>query len=174
MGLETATLALILAGTGTAATLVGQERSRKGASRSLAAQKQAASETNAQNAAAAAQERRQQIREERVRRARILQNSSNSGTAGSSGEAGAIGSLSTQLQTNIAANLGRLQGAENLSIFAQQQANAQSQINSGQSLSQFGNFINSNSGNFATIGNSIFSPSPMDFTLTAPNANGDF
>jgi hypothetical protein len=70
-----------------------------------------------------------------------MQSSSNSGAAGSSGEMGAVGALSSNLSSNIAANIGRLQSAGNISLFAQEDANARSGIADAQQLAQFGQTI---------------------------------
>lgn len=110
---------------GTAAVTVDSaEKQRKAASQSRTAQMKIQSEQRAANAGEAASERRRQIREERVRRARVLQSAENTGMAESSGELGALGAISTNLSSNIGTNLGKLQTAENISIFSQDVADA--------------------------------------------------
>lgn len=111
MGIELALLAVTAVGT--VASIQQQRSAQK-------SQRAAQSAQKAANAAEAARERRQQIREERVRRARILQSGENTGTAGSSGEMGALGGLSTELASNIATNIGRLQSATLISDLNQQ------------------------------------------------------
>lgn len=104
------------------------ETQRREASEARGLQREANNARTAQNAADAAKERRQQIREERVRRARVIQASINTGVADSSGELGAVGALSTNLNSNIGSNLGKMQTAENISIFNQGAADAQGNI----------------------------------------------
>ena len=87
-------------------------------------QERANAEQVAGNKSEAMRERRMQMREERIRRASIMQASEATGTEGSSGEIGALGSLTTTLQSNIGTNLGRLQTAQNISIFQQKAADA--------------------------------------------------
>ncbi len=127
MGVEVALLAASLA-----VGVTAQQEAKSGAAASRRAQSKIASEQRASNASEAMRERRQQVREERVRRARVLQSAENTGTSGSSGEAGAIGSLATQLSANIGTNLGKIQTADNISLFSQQQANAQGRIQDAQ------------------------------------------
>lgn len=100
-------------------------------------QKKIREEQSAANAAQAAAERRRQIREERVKRARVMQSAQAAGVAGSSGEMGALGGMSTNLNSNIGANLGALQTANNISIFSQASADFMSQANALQQESQF-------------------------------------
>lgn len=168
MGIETTVMiGLLVAGT---ATQIEARGDAKHANRLReAAQRQSASEQRASNAAEAARERRQQFREERVRRARILQAAENTGTVGSSGEAGAIGSLSTQLSANIGSNLGKLQTTENMSIFAQDAANAEGGMFNARQKQEVGQFIFNNAQKGGQIGgaiagSSIFSTTPQ----TAP------
>lgn len=105
-------------------------------------QGQMQSEQKAANTAAAAAERRNQIREARVRRSRIMQSAQNTGSAGSSGEFGAIGSIGSGLSSNIGANLGQIQTANNLSDLGQTAANFGTQasvagINAQEATSMF-------------------------------------
>lgn len=177
MGMDPVTIGLIVSAIGTGASLAAGQEARSDAKQSRAAQEKAASEQRAQNAAQSAQERRQQIREERVRRARILQSSENTGASGSSGEIGATASLSTQLSSNIGINLGRLQGAENLSIFGQQEADARFGMAKAENLGRLGSTLSSNSGNIAQIGgyiagSSIFKPK-TDYIGPAPTGPGE-
>jgi hypothetical protein len=167
MGLETALLigaAVVGAGT----VIEGQRDAKAAARYSQQAQARAASEQRAANASEAARERRAQVREERVRRARILQTAQNTGTSDSSGELGALGSLSTNLGAGIGTNLGKIQTAQNLSIFGQQQADAQTGLTMANLKVQQGQFIMSQASNIATIGGSIAGSSifktelPMD------------
>jgi hypothetical protein len=132
-----ATLAVI----GLGVTADGADKQRKAAHKSMAAQEKIQSEQRASNAASSARERRQQIREERVRRARVEQAAVNTGVAGSSGELGALSALSTNLNSNIGANLGRIQTADNISIFQQDAANAQDQARSAGNYMQLGQSI---------------------------------
>lgn len=99
------------------------------------AQKKARSEAAAGQKAEQARERREQIREQRIRSAQLLQRSEASGTGESSGEMGALGSLSTNLSSNIAMNLGRAQTARNISMFEQDAASALNRANNYQALS---------------------------------------
>lgn len=85
--------------------------------------KQVQGEQNALNAQKQAQERRAQIREERVRRGKIMQGSENTGTSASSGSAGAVGALSTQLTSNLGANLGMAAAGQRIGEYAQNAAN---------------------------------------------------
>lgn len=116
--------------------------------------RQAQSEKRAQNASDAARERRQQIREERVRRAKIIQSAENTGVSGSSGEAGALGSLSTTLSSNIGTNAGKLQSANNISLFQQQQADAMNMADNAQAVAGFAGSMFTAGGGFARM--SIF------------------
>ena len=109
-------------------------------------QRRAGNEQRAQNKAESMRERRNQIREQRIREAAILQSSQASGTTGSSGEIGALGNISTNLADNISTNIGRLQTAQNISIFQQRAADAMNRAEtaraiagaSGQFVSQSG------------------------------------
>ena len=85
-------------------------------------QQKAQREQRASNEAEAARERRMQIREERLRRAAILNSAEQTGTAGSSGEIGSAAALATALGSNLGMNSGRLQRAQNISIFQQNAA----------------------------------------------------
>lgn len=100
--------------------------SRKDAQANYAAQaaegRKAQGEQKALNFQSQANERRNQVREERVRRAKILAASENSGTAGSSGEMGAVDSLSTQLNSNLAINMGRAEAGNRISGYMQNAA----------------------------------------------------
>src|SRR5690606_9104730 len=107
-------------------------------------------EQEAQNAKAASDERRQQLREERVRRGRVMQSAANTGVAGSSGELGALGALATNLNTNIGANLGMLQSAQNISGYSQNAATAMGQANQAGANASLWNQVSG-------IGSSIFS-----------------
>jgi hypothetical protein len=109
-------IAIASVGVGTAVSIDQQSKARK-------AQQRAGDEQRARNASEAARERRQQIREERVKRARIAQASENTGVQGGSGELGATAGLGTNLASNIGANLGRIQTANQISLFEQQAAN---------------------------------------------------
>ncbi len=155
MGMDPVTIGLIISAVGAVSSIDAQSQARQGARDSKAAKEKVAAEQRASNASEAARERRQQIREERVKRARVLQSAENTGTAGSSGEIGAVGSLATQLSTNIGANLGRLQTAENLSIFGQDQANANFSISKAQNQGQEANWLINNAGTFGKIGGAI-------------------
>lgn len=148
---------------------------RKAQGRSRQAQLRAQAEQRAANASEAAKERRQQIREERIRRARILQSSENTGVAGSSGEFGALGSLATQLNANLGDSAGRRQRADNMSLFGQQQADANADINSalndqqvGQSIFSMGGTLFNAAGGIGTIkDSSIFqSTDPLGDFIT--------
>lgn len=136
MGLETATLLAISAGTAVAtgaySVIEGQAQRKDARGKQEQARREGEKiqgETRAQNAAQAAGERRAQIREERVRRGRIMQSAENTGAAASSGEFGAIGTLSTNLATNIGSNLGRIGAAERTSQYAQNAAEFTGQAN---------------------------------------------
>lgn len=108
-------------------------------------QKRAANEQRAQNQAESMRERRNQIREERIRQGMILQASQGAGTTESSGEIGAIGNLSTNLNSNIGTNLGRLQTATNISIFQQKAADALSRAELGRQVTQLASTVSSSS-----------------------------
>lgn len=97
-------------------------------------------EQKAGNKAESMRERRMQIREERIRRAALLQSSEASGTTGSSGEIGSLGALATNLSSNVGMNLGRLQTADNISIFQQ---NAADHLNRGQTAQAIGQIAGS-------------------------------
>lgn len=127
----------------------GRRDAKKAQAADQAAQRASQSEQRAANAAESARERRMQLREERVRKARVMQAAVNTGTEDSSGELGALGALSTQLATNIGTNLGRIQTADNLSIFSQQRADAQGQLFNAQRKQQTGQFIFDTAGKFA-------------------------
>lgn len=84
--------------------------------------KQIRGEENALNAQKQAQERRALVREERVRRGKIMQSAENTGTSDSSGAAGAVGALSTQLSSNLGANLGMAAAGQRIGEYAQNAA----------------------------------------------------
>lgn len=119
-----AAITTILAAAALAVGTTSYIEQREAAGDAKEAQRKAQGEQKAIGASSAASERRQQIREERVRRSRIMQASQNTGTSGSSGEFGSIGSLSTQLGSNIGANLGSLAAGQRISIFNQQASDA--------------------------------------------------
>lgn len=107
-------------------------------------QERANAEQVAGNKSEAMRERRMQLREERIRRANIMQASEATGTEGSSGELGALGSLSTTLQSNIGTNLGRLQTAQNISIFQQRAADALNRAETYRAVGQIASsYVNS-------------------------------
>lgn len=155
MGIETWVYAVV-AGIGTAQQVEARRDAKAAQRYSQEVQKQQQSEQRAANAAEAARERRTQLREERVRRARVLQSAENTGTEGSSGELGALSSISTQLASNIGTNLGRMQTAENMSIFAQMQADAQGGLQNAERKQQTGQFLLNNAGTFGDVSGSIF------------------
>lgn len=149
MGLDAAVLAAISAGTtavGTAYSITQNQRARS-------EQKKIQGVQNAANQTAQMEERRQQIREERIRRARIMQAGENTGTSGSAGEAGSIGSLSTQLSSNIASNSGKVLGAQAISGYQQNIANAQNNV-------QVSNFLTGMVGMGVDMSGSIFGKQP--------------
>lgn len=156
MGIELIVAVASLA-IGTASFVEGQKARKE----SRRAQERAASEQRASNAAQAAQERRQQIREERVRRARILQAGENTGTGGSTLEAGALGSLSTTLGSNLGFSAGARMRADNMSIFGQQAANANSRAQQMDSIFSLSSQLFSSAGGFGTVGNIFKSPDFM-------------
>jgi hypothetical protein len=107
------------------------------------AQRQAQSEQRAGNAGEAAAERRRQIREERIRRGQLMQSAEGTGTSGSSGEVGALGNLATTLSSNMGFNLGKLQTAQNISIFQQQASDALNRAAAYQKISDLDQKIGS-------------------------------
>lgn len=133
--------ALIVAAVSTAYSAYESNQARK-------EQRAAASEQRAQNKSDAMREHRNQIREERVRQAAILQASQAAGTSASSGEIGAIGSLTTTLESNIGTNLGKLQTAQNISIFQQ---NAADTLNRAETVRQ----VSSLASSFASSGTKV-------------------
>jgi hypothetical protein len=160
MGLETATLAAISAGTTAVATAYSIDQNQ----RARSAQKEAQKVQAASNKAAQMEERRQQIREERVRRARILQAGENSGTSLSSGEAGALGGLSTNLSSNMSANFNKINSSQQLSGFAQDVADASNNAKTAM-------FASSLAGAAVDMSGSIFktpskSSDPFDYFYT--------
>lgn len=125
-----AAISSIVVGLAVTASAVGayqgyqaRKDAKSAARKSAAEQRKIQAEQRAMNAQQQAQERRQQIREERVRRARVLQAANNSGTGESSGMLGALGSLSTQLFNNVGINLGRAAASDRISMFSQNAAN---------------------------------------------------
>lgn len=152
MGIETvvAVLSLVVGAASAYTAIEAREDAR-------AAQEKAAKEQKASNAARAAQERRQQIREERVRRARILQAGENTGVGGSTLEAGALGSLSASLSANLGFNAGEKMRADNISIFSQDAANAETTAQQADSLFALSSRVFEGAGGFKTVGN-IFKP----------------
>lgn len=170
MGLET----IVAIASLTAAT-VGIVEGREARKDNRRAQEKIQKEQNASNAAKAALERRQQIREERVKRARILQAGENSGTAGGSGEAGAVGSLASNLSANIGFNLGALQRGQNMSIFAQDAANAAADAQGADQLFSLGlNIFGANGGfgAFNSPGGFQGGSVPINNSVGTPQAGG--
>lgn len=78
-----------------------------------------------------------------------MQSAANTGVAGSSGELGALGALATNLNTNIGANLGMLQSAQNISGYSQNAATAIGQANQAGANASLWNQVSG-------IGSSIF------------------
>lgn len=160
MGLETATLAAISAGTTAVGTVysISQNQSARSEQRKIAATQ------NASNRQAQAEEQRQRVREERVKRARLLQAGEAAGTTSSSGELGALGSLSTQLQSNTGSNLGKVNNA--LSISSSQQ-----NVENSKNNAQLGNFLVGAVNTGVDMSGSIFkqptnSSDPLDYFYT--------
>lgn len=145
-----------------AVSIDAQQDAKSAAARQNRANNRIRSAQRAQNMSDAAREKRQQIRDARIRRARVMQAASNTGTSDSSGELGAINALSTQFAANIATNLGKIQTAENVSLFSQQAADAAADQFSAQSRGQLSNSIFSIVNNPTIAGGieSIFSSKP--------------
>lgn len=133
MGMDPITIGLIASATVGAASYVEAKSARKEQAAAMQqqaeVQKEAQSVQKAANVAAATAERRQQIREARVRRARIMQSAANTGAVGSSAEFGSLGGMTTQLGSNIGANLGAIQTANKLSDLNQTAADFGTQAN---------------------------------------------
>jgi hypothetical protein len=141
MGLALAAVAVVVG-------IKGRNDAQHAAEDAANFQRQAQAEQRAGSAAQAALERRNQIREQRIKSARVEQASMNTGVAGSSGEIGAESSMSTQLASNVAFNIGAVQRGSNISMFNQQAADAnlrgqraQIRAQNAQSLFQLGNDI---------------------------------
>lgn len=149
MAVTSTVIGAVAAVGGTVASMDAQRRQGRAADRAADEQEKIQREQEAQNAKAAADERRSQMREERVRRARVMQASANTGVAGSSGEIGALGALATNLNTNIGANLGMLQSAQNISGYSQNAANFMGQANQAGANASLWNQVSG-------IGSSIF------------------
>lgn len=132
-------------------TAVSVVKQQEAASDARKAQKKSRNEQRANNAEVAAREKRQQIREERIRRAQIMQASENAGVSASSGEMGATSNLSSQLASNLGFNAGAQQRANNMSIFAQQGANAQGKADRWAGIGSIAQSTFSASGGFDTI-----------------------
>ena len=153
MGIELAILAVAVAGT--AYSISEQERAKGKQKEAVKEQRKARNEQKAQNEVQAAQERRKQLREERIRRAKILSTSQAVGVVGSSGEVGALGGLSTQLSSNLGANLGALNSASDISLFSQNAANFSSAADQASVNAQMGG----QAASLAFQANSLFSAS---------------
>lgn len=149
MGLETATLAAISAGTAAVGTVYSISQNQK----ARGEQKKIANIQAANNASAQMEERRAQVREERIKRARLLQQGEAAGTAGSSGELGSLGGLSTQLGSNIGSNLGRIGNANAIS-------SAQQGVADARSNAQLGGFLTSAVSSGIDLSQNIFAPKP--------------
>lgn len=147
MGLELATIAAISAATTVASTVYSISQNQK----AREAQERSRTEQAASNKAAQMEERRRQIREERIKRARIMQSAENTGTVGGSGEGGALSGMSTQLASNIGQNLGAVQRGMNMSIFAQDAADAQNNAQTAMLLGKLAPTA-------LDLGNNIFAP----------------
>lgn len=149
MAVTSTVIGAVAAVGGTVASMDAQRRQGRAQDRAAEEQENIQREQEAQNAKAASDERRQQLREERVRRGRVMQSAANTGVAGSSGELGALGALATNLNTNIGANLGMLQSAQNISGYSQNAANAMGQANQAGANASLWNQVSG-------IGTSIF------------------
>ncbi len=141
------TLAAISAGTTAVATAYSIDQNQKAKSE----QKKVAAAQNATNRQAQVEEQRQKVREERIKRARILQAGEAAGTSASSGELGALGSMSTQLQSNIGSNLGKVTNAQAIGA-------AQQNIATAQNNTQMVNFLAGAVNMGVDMSSSIFKP----------------
>lgn len=94
---------------------------------------------------------RQQARQERIRRAKILQAGENTGSGASSREVGSIAAL----QTQVAANVGRVEGqqktAEGIGKLNQDIADSQVQKGLGQGIKSIGSSAFSTTGGFDNL-----------------------
>ena len=141
MGWQAAAAVIAIIGTGY--SINEQEKAKDKQKEAVQEQRKARNEQKAQNEAQAAQERRKQLREERIRRAKILSTSQAAGVIGSSGEAGALGGLSTQLSSNLGANLGALNSASDISLFSQNAANFSSAADQANANAQMAGQVSS-------------------------------
>lgn len=158
-------VALVIGAASTASSINSAKQQRR-------ANERIQSEQRAANAAESARELRSQVREQRVRRARILQSAENTGASDSSGELGAVGALATNLSSNIGTNLGRIQTADNISIFSQQAANAGTNAQIAGSIAGLSMSIFSASGGFGAgnnppPSNGTFEINPSAYTGTS-------
>lgn len=127
-----------------------QQRKANAANREAADQaRKAQEEQRAQQYAARDREMRQQAKEERIRRARIMQSAENTGTDVSSGVSGALGALSSNLSSNIGSNLGSFRAGQNIGMYNQAAADAQTRA---------GNYMSRSSmwGQIGSFGTSMF------------------
>jgi hypothetical protein len=122
MGIATTIIGLAIMAYG-AYTANEARKDQKEANKDASTQRKAIQgENNALNAQKQAQERRALIREERVRRGKIMQSAENTGVSGGSGVEGATGALSTQLSSNLGANLGMAAAGQRIGEYAQNAA----------------------------------------------------
>lgn len=133
MGLEIATVGIIVAAVGAAAGAYGTYQAARAQKKQARAQKEAQEVSTAQQKNEQAEQRRQQIRQQRIRTAQIEQSSQNAGAAGSSGEVGAISGVQSVVAGNLAFGQSSALAAQGISAQTQRAANygMQSQIYSG-------------------------------------------
>lgn len=149
MGIDPVTIAIAsFALTGASAVASNRQQSK-----AADEQKKVRRQQQASLAEQAAMERRQQIREERIKRARVMQAAELTGTTGSSGALGAGGALSTQFASNVGFNQSQLAGAQAISQYQQNAANAASRANDFNALGSVAGSI------FNMTAPSLFQPS---------------
>lgn len=148
MGIVTTIVGLAIAAYGAYSANEARQDQKEANKQAANQRKQIQGEQNAQNAQKQAQERRALIREERVRRGKIMQSAENTGASDSSGAAGAVGALSTQLSSNLGANLGMAAAGQRIGEYAQNAAdfdlasqNAALQAQQGEALVSIGSRI---------------------------------
>lgn len=133
MGLEAATVGIIVGAVGAAGAAYGTIEAQRAGKRQSRAQKEVSDISAAQQKNEQMQQQREQLRQARIRTAQIENSAAIAGVGGSSGESGAVGGVQTITASNIAFGQSTALSAQGISGQNQKAAEAglSSQINQG-------------------------------------------
>lgn len=133
MGLEAATVGIIVGAVGAAGAAYGTIEAQRAGKKQASAQKEAKEITAAQQKQEQMRQIREQVRNQRIRTAQIEQSASSAGVSGSSGELGAVSGVNTITGSNIAFGQSTALAAQGISSQNQKasEAGLSAQINQG-------------------------------------------